>query len=340
VSALARSLAGVQGATHPELLPHESEDLHITGASPAEMEKQQTPIRSARLAGGAPANATLRSWDVGQQTGRLKRFPAVEDKRSGVVRPTSTVRAFPAASLLFAPGDRPGADQVRALAAADPSFLVSFDPEEQATASATCPQERWLEVLANGLTFDVQGLAPGTSQPVPRSTHCYGLPADFDGVALEAISLRPGRQFASAGPVLSVARGLAWLAAVLAGLPGVVAVGWHSARTISAAHHFRGSVLRWVNGGAFPGLGLTALGPTPDGGMQSDGLALFNGQELRLAPELARDRAAGARLAVRLLHWLVERGRLDAPTGLVGPSGEALVLAPSENKRFVEVSLG
>jgi len=252
----------------------------------------------------------------------------------------SEAREASAASLLFAPGDRSGADQVRALAAAEPSFFVSFDPDASAPARASTAAERWLEVLANGLPFDLRGLAPGASQPVPPSTYRYGLPAQLGGRALEAISLRPGPRFAAGRAPLSVMRRMAWLTAVLAGLPGVLAVGWHSARSLSAPEYFRGSVLRWIKGGAFPGLGLTSLAPTPGGGLQSEGLTLFTGQELRLAPELARDRPSGARLALRLLHWLVEHGRIDKPVCLSGPSGEPLLLEPSANRRFVGVSRG
>jgi len=257
---------------------------------------------------------------------------------SPVLRSTCKARDPFAASLLFAPGHRSGADQVLALAAAEPSFHVSFDPGTAAPARTSTQSERWVEVLANGLTFDLRGLAPGNSEPVPPSTHCYGLPPEIDGRAWEAISLRPGPQFGAGRPGLSVMRGLARLTAVLAGLPGVLAVGWHSARAWSAPDYFRGSVLRWMKGGAFPGLGLTSLSPTPGGGLQSEGLALFIGQELRLAPELARDLPAGVRLALRLLHWMVEHGRIDAAMGLPGPSGEPLVLQPSDNKRFVGVS--
>ena len=260
--------------------------------------------------------------------------------RSAVLPWASEVREVSAASLLFAPGDRSGADQVRALAAAEPSLLVSFDPAASAAARTSTAAERWLEVLANGLPFDLRGLAPGASQPVPPSTHRYGLPTQLGGRVLEAISLRPGPQFSAPRPRLSVMRRMAWLTAVLAGLPGVLAVGWHSARSLSAPEYFRGSVLRWIKGGAFPGLGLTSLAPTPWGGLQSEGLALFTGQELRLAPELARDRPSGARLALRLLHWLVEHGRIDAPVGLSGPSGEPLLLEPSADRRFVGVSRG
>ena len=99
-------------------------------------------------------------------------------------------------------------------------------------------------------------------------------------------------------------------------------------------------MLRWIEGGVFPGLGLAALTPMPDGGMQSQGLALFTGQELRLEPELAADRTAGAKVALRLMHWLVEHGRLEAKETLPGPDGRPLHLEPSANGRFVRVWRG
>jgi hypothetical protein len=246
-----------------------------------------------------------------------------------------------AASLLFAPGDRPGAEHVRALARLDTTFVISLEPPEDSTAQsgAAAQAVRWLELLANGLTFDLEGLTPGESQPLPSRGYAYGLPAAFPQGPLEAISLRPGPHIAAGGRMLPVVRGTAWLAARLAALPNVRAVAWHPARTWSGPQHFRDSVGRWVEGGAFPGLGLTALAPTPEGGLQSEGLALFTGQELRLEPRLVSDRAAGARLALRLLHWLVETGRLEQQEALAGPSGESLLLMPSANGRFVDARL-
>jgi len=247
-----------------------------------------------------------------------------------------------AASLLFAPGDRPGAEHVRALARLDTAFVISLEPPEEGVAppgGAAAHAVHWLELLANGLTFDLEGLTPGNSQPVPPRGYTYGLPPAFPQGPLEAISLRPGPHIAAGGRMLPVVRGTAWLAARLTALPKVQAVAWHPARTWSGPQYFRDSVTRWVEGGAFPGLGLTALAPTPEGGLQSEGLTLFTGQELRLEPKLIADRAAGARLALRLLHWLVENGRLERQATLTGPSGEALLLAPSANRRFVDARL-
>ena len=242
-----------------------------------------------------------------------------------------------AASLLFAPGDRPGAEHVRALAQLDTAFAITLDPEEDSGAPAGAAQAvRWLELLTNGLTFDLEGLVPGDSQPLPPRAYVYGLPPSFPEGRLESISLRPGPHIAAGGRMLPVIRGTAWLTARLAALPKVQAVAWHPARTWSGPQYFRDSVVRWVDGGAFPGLGLTALAPTPEGGLQSEGLTLFTGQELRLEPGLMTDRASGARLALRLLHWLVENGKLDRQVRLNGPSGAPLLLAPSANRRFVD----
>ena len=140
--------------------------------------------------------------------------------------------------------------------------------------------------------------------------------------------------------MLPVVRTLAWLAATLSEIDGVEAVAWHPARSWCGTDYFRNGVLRWVEGGVFPGLGLTALAVTPDGGMQSEGLALFAGQDLRIEPELMLDRAEGAKIGVRLIDYLVEAGPIDAPQLVTGPDGEALRLEPSANKRFVRVWRG
>jgi hypothetical protein len=199
---------------------------------------------------------------------------------------------------------------------------------------------RWLEILANGLTFDLAGFAPGIAASHPPHVHSFGLPAGFQPIGLEALTLQPGPHLAGGIAMPPVARSLAWVTAILAALPKVRAVAWHAARTWCAPKQFRDSVLRWVEGGVFPAFTLAALAPTPDGGMQSEGLALFTGQELRLEPELAENRMAGARLGLRLLHLFAEQGRITEPEALTGPEGQPLRIEPSPNGRFVRVWKG
>lgn len=243
-----------------------------------------------------------------------------------------------AVSLLFSPGDRPGATAIRMLArGANADFSVSLDPQGADSGSADGANVRWLELLVSGLTFDLTGLAGGDPAEMPARAHLYGIaPSALEG-PLEAITLMPGPHLAGGGSMLPVVRMLAWLAANLAKLPGTRAVVWHSARCWSGPQHFRDVVLRWIEGGVFPGFGLAAITPMTDGGLQTEGLALFTGQELRIEPDTAMDRAAAAKIALRLLHLLVESGRVNGMERVTGPAGEKLRLEPSANGRFVRV---
>jgi hypothetical protein len=219
-----------------------------------------------------------------------------------------------AVSLLFAAGHRPDTEEIRELSNSHGGFSISFDPGGQAADVAAPPVEHgqgWLELLASGLTFDLVGLAPGRSAEPPPMAHFYGMSADSDLAEYEALSLRPGPHLAGGHAMPPVVRMLASLGAWLTELPNVKAVAWHPARSICAPEYFRDGVLRWIEGGVFPGLGLAALAVSPDGGMHSEGLALFTGQELRIEPELMADKAAGAKIGVRLLDLLVESGRID-----------------------------
>lgn len=242
-------------------------------------------------------------------------------------------------SLLFDRGARPATSDIRAVMAADGEFSISHDP----AAGEITPgpgDERWLELLASGLTFDLTGLAPGPPTPLPEHAHSFALAPGTHGSALEAIRLAPGPHLAGGEAMRPVVRTLAWLAARLCALPGIRAVAWHPARNWCSPRHYAENVLRWTDGGPFPGFSLAALAPMADGGLQSEGLALFTGQELRIEPELAEDRVEGAKLALRLLHLLVEHGRMDRPETIKGSDFNNLRLEPSGNGRFVRVWRG
>ena len=87
--------------------------------------------------------------------------------------------------------------------------------------------------------------------------------------------------------------------------------------------YFRRTVGAWLDGGAFPALGLTALSRSPQGAMRSVGLNFFLGHELELAPLAGESAADTARMAVRLIHDLVENGTYT-PGDHRGPQGEIL----------------
>ena len=238
-------------------------------------------------------------------------------------------------SLLFAPGERPRAKQIRALATNCPQFSISLD-----TSADRGQEEGWLELLANGMTFDLTGLEPQASIDVPATAHTFGTGQGFDPAQQEAILIQPGPHLAAGGGMFPVVRTLAMVAATLAQLDNVKAVAWHPARAVSSADYFRRSVMGWIEGGAFPGLGLAALFPTEAGGLQSEGLSLFTGQELYMRPEVVTDRAEASKIALRLLNWLVENGRITQSFLFTGPSGETLRLEPVDNSGMVEVWSG
>ncbi len=241
-----------------------------------------------------------------------------------------------AASLLFIAGKRPNRAALRELSGRDRSFAVSLEPD---LPPGPDPSGRgdWVELVMHGLTFDLTGLAPREPAAPPEARHLFGLPQNFAQGSVEAITLVPGPHLAGGAQMLPVLRTHALLAARLAALPGVAAVVWHAARSASAPDFFRTNIERWIEGGAFPGLGLAALSPAEEGGLRSEGLALFTGQELQLDRGLTEDRAEGARVALRLMHWLVENGALEEAETLTGPSGELLHLEPVANRRLVRV---
>lgn len=220
---------------------------------------------------------------------------------------------------------------VRKLARGKAEFSISLEPPDEDVGS------RWVELLASGLTFDLRGLAGGAPEPAPDRAHLYGLAPSLAEAPLEAITLRPGPHLAGGDTMLPVVRLQAWLAACLALLPGVKAVAWHPARCWNGSQHFRDVVLRWMEGGVFPGFGLAAMVPMADGGLQTEGLALFTGQELRIEPDGRLDPAASAKIALRLMHLLVENGPVQQPEQITGPAGEPLRIEPSANGRYVRV---
>lgn len=241
---------------------------------------------------------------------------------------------FPIVTLLFAAGARPCAADIARLAQADGGFSLSFEPSSQSAAQG------WVELLASGLTFDCTGLAPAAPAPSSPGAHWFGLPPDFNAQGLEAIALAPGPHLAGGERMFPVLRGLATVAARLAALDGVRAVAWHPARALSEPGFFRRGVLGWIEGGVFPVLGLAALAPAADGGLQSEGLALFTGQEVLLPADVAASREDLGKIALRLINWLVEHGEIREPMQFTGPTGEPLGLEPVENARILRVWRG
>ncbi len=219
----------------------------------------------------------------------------------------------------MAKGQRPNAEAIAALQQNGGSgldFTISHRPAEG---------EGWVELLARGMTFDCRGLVPAAAAPMPLPGTLLGLEKQPPG---EALVLLPGPHLAEGRGLLPVVRVLAGLGAALAQLPGVQAVCWNPAGSWMGADYFRKVALDWLGGGAFPALGLTTLKRERNGAMVSQGLELLIGQELRFEPDPELTPAQVARIAVRMIHELVERGPLNEADEFSGPGGEPLLAVP------------
>jgi hypothetical protein len=208
----------------------------------------------------------------------------------------------PVAALLFDCAARPSSADLRDLATTRCRFGVTHRDADAGHA----------ELLRDGLTFDCLGLAPATGLRVDSTLQQVGLPAGFDAGAYALVTLGPGPHLAGAAQSLPVVRVLAGLVLALSELPGVAGVIWLPARLAMSAAWFSGAVDRWLQGGPFPALAMTAL-VRSEQSLASRGLAFFVGQEFVFVVKDGTLREADLRGAVRLTDWLVAHGRVDSP---------------------------
>ncbi len=232
--------------------------------------------------------------------------------------------------MLFAVGDRPSADEVDRLLSLPRSAesAVIGSPAGGVSARISHRPEGnagWLEILAGGLTFDLTGLSPGLPGQPPAARHFFGLPEKSDAFAFEAVTLAPGPHVTAGAGMLPLVRIMIGLSFLLVRAPGVKAVCWHPAGSWMDPGYFLRVVSAWLSGGAFPALGLTAIDRSRDGGVESDGLGFFIGQELCVGPRKGEITAETVKLAVRMIDYLVRQGRLTDRQELKGPDGETLV---------------
>ena len=106
-----------------------------------------------------------------------------------------------------------------------------------------------------------------------------------------------------------------------------------------APAYFRKMVGKWVEGGAFPALGLTSLEREGDGAIVTRGMSLLTGQELRFEPDRRLGAADIARIAVRLIHALIEVDPLEVAHEFTGPEGEVIDVAPFQSGQLLRVTV-
>lgn len=254
--------------------------------------------------------------------------------------------------LLFIGGARPDREAVREFVRSEQSLSISFDPaarpnlklvgSEGADASKLAitedRQPDWLELLSAGLTFDLKGFAPGVPIRAPGVNFSF----DFEDMppipGFDVLHLLPGRHLAGGEASLPVVAAMLGLARdMVRHFPEVEGVIWPASQSVIGRRFFESSITAWLEGGAFPALGLTAFRETMDGGLQSLGLSYFIGQELRIEPQLVADKVAATRLGIRLVNHLLLLGTLAREEHVIAPDGARLVLVPSQNGKFIRV---
>ena len=257
--------------------------------------------------------------------------------------------------LLFADGQRPDRHTIHKFAEANSSTTLTLDPAQRPTlrvvddddtaaliAAAQAEVESsgsgWVELLRNGLTFDLEGLAPGDGFEAPATANFFDCPANFDLETASAIRLVAGSHLAGSEGSLPVLRSLLALARDLVQHFDQISMAiWPPSASAIGRRFFESTTTAWLDGGAFPALGLTAFKESIDGGLESVGLEFLIGQELRIEPALARDKVAATRLGVRLINQLVLTGRVLQSEQIIAPDGQKLRIAPSQNGRYARL---
>ncbi len=243
--------------------------------------------------------------------------------------------------LLFAKGKRPDHAAMKAFAAGQQVVGASDNDFSSGVphAGAAWPgQQVWIELLRDGLTFDVSALAPGPGADFPVIAHRFDLPAVPTFATHDVIALRPGPHLAAGGRSLPVVRAMLSLACDLVlSFEDLAAVSWAPSSSAIGRRFFESVTRAWLDGGPFPVLGLIAFAESADGALQSIGLEFWIGQELRIEPRLCADRIAATRLGVRLVNQLVLSGRIEADERITAPDGTRLVLRASHDRAYINV---
>jgi len=258
--------------------------------------------------------------------------------------------------LLFSAGKRPTRAALRDFAEAQTSVSLTHDPTDDrflhlvkgdsaetgggafGEIQPDIAERVWVELLREGLTFDLVGLAQGPECDFPVIEFPIGLQKTPSAFRYEALYLAPGQHLAGGRRTMPVVKGLVGLARdLIHHFEGLEAVVWPVAQSAIGRRFFESTATEWLEGGTFPALGLTAFRANKDGSIQSVGLDFWIGQELRFEPPLSNDRVAATRLGVRLINQLVLTGGLKRDEGIVAPDGSRLTLSLSENRKYIRV---
>ncbi|NLR70120.1 hypothetical protein HGI47_04430 [Novosphingobium sp. ERN07] len=232
----------------------------------------------------------------------------------------------PLAAILLDPSDLPALSDLEAESLRGSGFSVSHAPDDAV--------EGWAEVLRDGLTFDINGLAGGPAQTAPSVNAGVGIsPAELDGLA--SLSLAPGPHLAGAQRLLPVIRVATNLLLDLARIGPAKAIAWLPAKLLIRVDLFERAVLPWLEGGPFPAPAFVALHGNAEVGLQSTGLNFFIEQEFLLQSAAPENAGQLPRVAIRLIDWLVAHGPISSPTEAVLAGTGAVLLEVDTGGRIL-----
>lgn len=231
----------------------------------------------------------------------------------------------PLAALLHPDAALPAASDIVARSDAGSAFALSHVADVA---------DGWAEILCDGLTFDLHGLAGGPSQPMPEIGTGVGIaPAALAGMA--ALTLAPGPHLAGAQRLLPVIRVLAHLLVELARIGPASAIAWLPARLSIRSDLFERAVRPWLDGGPFPAPAFVALHATAAGELRSEGLNFLTGQEFVLRSTSPEGAQQLSRVAMRLVDWLVAHGPISTSTDAVLAGTGAVFLEVRDHGRIL-----
>ncbi|WP_147395495.1 hypothetical protein [Altericroceibacterium spongiae] len=229
-------------------------------------------------------------------------------------------------SLYFGKGLRPDFNTVRNL------FSEKNEVDEcHLTASNK------ISFVLPGLFLELTGIRPGNMAIVPRPLRMPDKFSEFRFSDVETLSLSMPFEAKQSRLWSSINLTFAKLLSDFTHLPGVEAVQWHPARSLCLPDIFQRSIESWERGKDFLGQELISAAPMADGGIQTEGLWLFAGQEVRIEPELVEPKRGNSELALHLAQYFAHNGPLTKPMRFKSPLSGYLRAEPSSNGRFIRV---
>jgi len=324
---------------------------------------------SSQVCGFFAAPASIVTRRTGKNRQNIREFPwggtGQEETSIEAAAPSRPSGFF----MLFPKGKRPTRRALRDFAQTQRTTSITHDPEfdsfprpvdpealqadaidadyhpnpndSPAEAGDTCASVDdlvWVEMMREGLTFDILGIAPGDPAAFPSIEHHFDLESVPSASGYEALQIMPGQHLSGGHNAIPVVKSMLALARDLTHhLEHLEAVVWPAARSAIGRRFFESVTTAWLEGGAFPALGLTAFTQTMDGAIQSVGLDFWIGQELRIEAPLSADKVAATRLGVRLINQLIIVGGLTESERVTAPDGSRLVMRPSRNGKFIRV---